>query len=162
MSFIQRLQVPQKCLPERLLERTFELPCSIRDKIGFISQCCDVNPKLSANAIKLYSAVTDVAVFLRYFWQWMLCIYKTSLRHWQCDHMLESQSNLNASQIVATVVLHQLICYKTSQKSPLALSYFCKQIWCQQLSKIAQYGHSASRPLIVYIWSFQTNILTTI
>ena len=38
----------------------------------------------------------------------------------QCDHMLELQRSPNTSkvaQIVATAVLHQLICYKTVQKS---------------------------------------------
>ena len=34
--------------------------------------------------------------------------------------------------------------FKVAQLSTIFWGYFCKQICCQELSKIAQYGHTAT------------------
>ena len=50
-----------------------------------------------------------------------------------------------------------MIWYKTAQKSTIVSGYFCKQIWCQQLSNIAQSGHTTGNP-----WLFQLENLQTV
>ena len=60
----------------------------------------------------------------------------------RCGSHKVTQILPKVAQIVATAVLHQLICYKTAQKSPFVFGYFSKQTWSQQLSKIAQSGHT--------------------
>ena len=40
--------------------------------------------------------------------------------------------------------LHQIIYYKIAQKSTIFLGYFCEQISYQELSKIAQSGHTGT------------------
>ena len=52
------------------------------------------------------------------------------------------------AQIVATEALHKLVFYKTAQKVIILLGYFCKQIWYQELSKIAQSGHTGRAPIL--------------
>ena len=51
--------------------------------------------------------------------------------------------------------LHELIFFKIAQKSTIFLGYFCKQICCRELSKIAQSGHT----VCCLKWVLQTNRL---
>ena len=46
------------------------------------------------------------------------------------------------SETVFTLIDH----FELSQKSPIFFGYFCYQICCQELSKIAQSGHTALNP----------------
>ena len=47
------------------------------------------------------------------------------------------------AHIVVIAVLRKVIFYKIAQKSPIFWGYFWKQISCQELSKIAQPGHTS-------------------
>ena len=46
------------------------------------------------------------------------------------------------AQIDAPAVLHKVILFNIAQKVTNVLGYFCKQICYQELSKIAQSGHT--------------------
>ena len=46
------------------------------------------------------------------------------------------------AQIDTKAVFTKVILFKISQKAPIFLGYFCKQICCQELQQIAQSGHA--------------------
>ena len=53
-------------------------------------------------------------------------------------------------------VLHKVVIFKIAQKVFSVLGYFCKQICCQELSKIAQSGHTEQD---LYIWTSSFKIV---
>ena len=71
------------------------------------------------------------------------------LRH-QCDQVLEYKSCLNVSKSCLNekhcCVFHKFFFKKIAQKVPIILGYFCKQFCYQELSKIAQSGHTVRHP----------------
>ena len=54
--------------------------------------------------------------------------------------------------------LHEVIFFKIALKSPILLGYFCKQICCQEVSKLAKSGHTEQKLincfLILSRWHF--------
>ena len=63
----------------------------------------------------------------------------------QCDQILKYKSCPNVSAIclkISTAVFTLWGLFKVAQKSTILLGYFWKRICCQELSKIAQSGHT--------------------